>query len=333
MKSSLSSKKFYVKNLVIEDDYSTISSDKTVVDASLIMKQKEIPDLVVLDKNNQVLGVIADHDIVITTVATGKDPKTTKVVEAMYRIEPVTLDTPVEVAFQRMQQLKVTVVPVVEDGKLKGVVTITDCWGYMPDSEYKDNKGLLTVKDPKFDNYWFTLIFTLLYFFFGFVSPALGIAGFLQSTITNTANNVNSKVEIYLFDAHGGNYYQNYTSFSNYGLIWLILSIYSIIFIIVGLLTTVLIFQWAYSDYKMIKSGQSTPHLSYILGILNIAIMWLLYIIAYSTVTVSPVRGTIYLSNISFDFVGVIFSVAALIFLTIAVFRDFAFKSAQRVPT
>ena len=134
----MSSKKtYYVKNLIIEDEYATISGDKTIIDASLMMKDKEIPDLVVLDKDNKVLGVLADHDIVIYAVATGKDPKTTKVVEAMYRIEPVDYNTPVEVAFQRMQQLKVTIVPVVDNGSLNGVASITDCSGYIPD-KYDD---------------------------------------------------------------------------------------------------------------------------------------------------------------------------------------------------
>lgn len=319
-----------MKNLIIDDEYATISGDKTIVDASLVMKDKEIPDLVVLDKDNKVLGICADHDICINAVAAGKDPKTTKVVEAMYRIEPVGLDTPVEVAFQRMQQLKVTVVPVVEKDELKGVVTIQDCWGYIPE-KYEDNFGLLTVKDPKFDNYWFTVFFALLYFIFGIVSPALGITGFLRSKISNASININTNVGYYLFDAHGTNYFQTYLNFPSNGIFWILISIYSVIFILIGLLTMIAVFQWAYGDFNMIKNTHS-PHRALIIGIINMIIMWSLFLFMYATQTISPVRGTTTITNVSFDYVGFIFAIISIVCLIVAVFRDFAFKSAQGVP-
>jgi CBS domain-containing protein len=321
--SSLSSKKeFYVKNLIIDDEYASISSDKTVIDAALMMKEKEIPDLVVLDKDNQVLGVVSDHDITIMCVANGKDPKNTKVVESMYRIDPVGLETPVEVAFKRMQELKVSTVPVVENGKLKGVVTITDCWGYIPD-KYEDYKGLLTVKDPKFANYWFTIFFSLIYFVFGILSPILGFAGFLHSKLS-VSPNFKPTVTYYLFDAHGGDYFVRYLDFQSDGVSWFIISIYSFIFVLVGLLTTVMIIQWAYGDYKMIKSTKEWPKVPYILALVNMAIIWLLFLYMY-------MNGVVRTGEASFDFIGLYLSIFAVICLTLAVFRDFVFKSNQEV--
>ena len=323
VKTHLSSNKtYYVKNLVIDDEYATISGDRTIVDASLIMKEKEIPDLVVLDKDNQVLGVIADHDIVITAVATGKDPKTTKVVESMYRIDPVSLDTPVEVAFQRMQQLKVTTVPVVDDGSLKGVVTITDCWGYMSD-KYEDYKGFLTVKDPKFANYWWTILFTVLYFFLGVISPALGIAGFLTSTYV-VSTNVNPNVTYYLFDAHGGGYFIRYLDFGGNNLLWTIITIYSLIFVILGIVSAVIILQWAYGDYNMIRSNRDWSKLGFIIGIVNMAIIWLLFAIMYFV-------GVDRTGSVGFDLFGLFLSILSIACLSLAVFRDFAFKSGSEV--
>ncbi len=316
----MSSKKtFYVKDLVIEDEYATISGDKTIVEASLMMKEKEIPDLVVLNNDNQVLGVIADHDIVITAVATGKDPKTTKVVESMYRIDPVSLDTTVEEAFQRMQQLKVSTVPVVDNGSLKGVVTITDCWGYIPE-KYEDYKGLLTVKDPKFANYWWTIIFSVLYFFFGIVAPAIGIAGFFSSKLSLTSQKPN--VTYYLFDAHGADYFQRYLDFSANGTAWLIITIYSLIFIVVGILSTIMVLQWAYGDYKMIKSTQQWPKIGFLIGIVNMAIIWVLFLIMYFI-------GIDRTGSTTFDYFGMFLSILAIICLCLAVFRDFVFKGKE----
>lgn len=327
----MSSKTFYVKNLVIDDEYDTISSDKTVVDAALQMKEKLIPDLVVVDKDNQVLGVVADHDIVITTVATGKDPKSTKVVESMYRIEPVTMDTPVEVAFERMQQLRVTTVPVVDGGELKGVVTITDCWGYIPE-KYEDYKGLLTVKNPKFANYWFTILFTLLYFFFGFLAPVIGMYGFLTGSYSMTASTTLSNVVYYPFDAHGSNYFVNYLDLSNANSMYLLVYGYSVIFVLIGLITSVLVLQWAYGDYKMIKSTQTWPRLSYLLGIANTLIYWALYVYIYMNNNYVPIRVQgLTFDSLSFNYIGLLLSLSSLVFLSLAVFRDFAFKSSSEV--
>src|SRR4030042_910886 len=143
----MSSKKsgYKVRDVVIDDEYSTIDANMTVVQAAQKMKEKGVPDLVVLDNDHQkVLGVIADFDIVQQIVAAGKDPSTANVKNAMYQIEPVTLDTPVEDAFLRMQNLKVNVVPVVDGDKLLGVCTIQDCWSYIP-PEGTDRVGLIPV--------------------------------------------------------------------------------------------------------------------------------------------------------------------------------------------
>ena len=78
-------------------------------------------------------GVIADFDMVQHVVAEGKGPAKELVTGPMYTIEPVLLETNVVDAFERMRDLEVNVVPVVEDKKLLGVVTIQDVWSYIPD--------------------------------------------------------------------------------------------------------------------------------------------------------------------------------------------------------
>jgi CBS domain-containing protein len=107
------------------------------------MRQKRIPDLVVVDPSSQeVLGVVGDFDIVQNIVAENKNLENSKVRQAMYTIKPVDLNTTVSEAFKRMRDLHVNVVPVVDNGKFKGVVSIQDCWSYIPD-ERIDNVGLI----------------------------------------------------------------------------------------------------------------------------------------------------------------------------------------------
>lgn len=126
-------KEYYVRDLVINDEYGIIDSKATIQDAAKKMKELGVPDLVVIKEEKQkVIGVIADFDIIQNVVAEGNDAKTEKVISTMYKISPVTLDTPVTEAFNRMRNLNVNVVPVVENEKLVGVCTIHDCWSYIP---------------------------------------------------------------------------------------------------------------------------------------------------------------------------------------------------------
>jgi CBS domain-containing protein len=314
---------YYVKDLVIDDEYATVTADTSIKEAALLMKEKGIPDLVVLDENSSVLGVVADYDIVIGAVATGKDVESTKVVESMYKIEPVKLDTPVEVAFNRMQELDVSAIPVVDDNnKLLGIVTITDCWGYLPD-KYEDYKGLLTVSNPRFANYWFTVTMTVLYFFFGILSPILGFAGFLNSKLI-LSSTYNPSVTYYLFDARGGEYFIRYLDIRGDTLPWLLVTIYSIVFIIIGIITTILIIQWAYADYRMLKQGESQWHtIAAVVGIANVVIIWLLFLFLLSI-------GIARVGEASIDISGLSFSIASIIFLVLAVNRDHFFKQKEK---
>jgi len=151
----VSKKEYFVRDLVIDDEYSEIDSETTIQAAAKKMKEVGVPDLVVIEKgSNKVIGVIADFDIVQDIVAEGKDPKTTKITEAMYTIEPVSLDTPVSEAFTRMQELEVSVVPVLKNNKLVGVCTIQDCWSYIPD-RLPDEVGLIPVSNPNYAEFWF----------------------------------------------------------------------------------------------------------------------------------------------------------------------------------
>ena len=131
---ALTKNEFYVKDLVIDDEYGVIDSKATIQEAAKKMKELGVPDLVVVEGEAQkVLGVIADFDIVQNAVAEGNDCKSETVVSTMYKITPVELNTSVNEAFIRMRDLNVNVVPVVENGKLIGVCTIQDCWSYIPD--------------------------------------------------------------------------------------------------------------------------------------------------------------------------------------------------------
>ncbi|GAG66845.1 unnamed protein product, partial [marine sediment metagenome] len=93
---SKSKKEYFIRDLIIDDEYGIIDSNVSIQDAAKKMKELGVPDLVVVEKeSNKILGVVADFDIVQNVVAEGIDPKSAKVISAMYTITSVSLDTPV----------------------------------------------------------------------------------------------------------------------------------------------------------------------------------------------------------------------------------------------
>jgi CBS domain-containing protein len=99
----------------------------TLQEASRIMKEKDIGDVLVEDAKGQLSGIITDRDLAIRATAEGADPTTTKV-SSVYTKEITTLaptDT-VQDAIGRMRANDVRRLPVVEGGKAIGIVSLGD---------------------------------------------------------------------------------------------------------------------------------------------------------------------------------------------------------------
>ena len=315
-------KEFFVRDLTIDDEYDSITADSSVKDAASKMKELGIPDLVVVDNDNNVLGVIADFDIVTGLVAEGLSAETAKVTEIMYTIDPVTKDTPVPTAFTRMRDLDVSVVPVVENNELIGVATITDCWGFLPE-KYEDQKGLIAISNPRFANYGFTILMTALYFCFGILAPFAGITGFIRAPVVGSG--IGSQSTTYtLFDARGGGFYIRYFDFQGtYSLLWLSVFIYGIIFIFLGVISTWSLIHWANADYHLVKTQWNWQAIGVVLGIVNLLIEWILFLFV---VMIGALRVSV--SEMTFDINGIFVGVLAIIFLIAAVSRDILFRES-----
>jgi CBS domain-containing protein len=312
----------FVRDLTIDDEYDIIAADASVKDAAMKMKEAGIPDLVVVDENDEVLGVIADFDIVTGLVAEGLSAETAKVTEIMYKIDPVTPDTTVESAFTLMRDLDVSIVPVIENKKLTGVATITDCWGMLPE-KYEDQRGFIAVTNPRLTNYGFTLLMTALYFCFGILAPLVGITGFLKGPVAGSAV---YSATYYLFDAHGKGFWIRYIDFQGtYSLLWLGLTVYGIIFLIIGIFSAFALLQWAHADYQLVRINKNWQIYGLITGVLNLLIIWGLFLIFMFTGALR-VPG----SQITLDIAGIIFSGLAILFLLAAVSRDIFFRESAR---
>jgi CBS domain-containing protein len=325
---SLTKKEYYVRDLVIDDEYGVIESTATVQDAAKKMKELGVPDLVVIE-GEKILGVIADFDIIQNVVAKGSDSKIEKVISSMYTIESVSLDTSVTEAFTRMRDLQVNVVPVVENGKLIGVCTIQDCWSYIPD-ENVDEIGLIPVSNTRNAEFWFATGCTIIAFVLGVIFPLVGIYGFFSGNPADLLSffgiaEIEGEFVLFgLFEARGINFLVPFVNLINTnGIIWLIIVIFSVLVVIFGILALFSIIFSSYSKVRNIQTGFLVQFLLPILFVVFLVINWILLGIAFAIAVPTP--------NVTVDGVGLTFSIMSMILVIAAIYRDYFFR--QKEPT
>lgn len=111
---------------VMTGDPTTLPADASVVEAARIMRHHDCGDVIVTD-NGSIIGIATDRDIVVRCIAEGQDPAETRVGDVCTK-NPVTLkptDT-VTAAVRLMSQKAIRRLPVVEDGRALGIVSLGD---------------------------------------------------------------------------------------------------------------------------------------------------------------------------------------------------------------
>jgi CBS domain-containing protein len=111
---------------VMTADPQTVSSDATLEEAAREMQSDDIGAVLVTD-NGGVAGILTDRDIVVRAVAEGRDPSSTKVGDVATReVQTLTPDSSVDDAIKLVREQNVRRIPVVEDGRPAGIVSIGD---------------------------------------------------------------------------------------------------------------------------------------------------------------------------------------------------------------
>ena len=104
----------------------TLPKDATIVDAARLMRDEHIGDVIVTD-GDRAAGIVTDRDIVVRGVAEGRDLESVRLEQVESdELNAVSPDDPVERAIQLMREKAVRRVPVIEDGRAVGVVSIGD---------------------------------------------------------------------------------------------------------------------------------------------------------------------------------------------------------------
>lgn len=104
----------------------TLPAQAPVLDAAKKMREADIGDVIVLD-GDSICGVVTDRDIVVRVLAEEREPAGTKLGEICSRdLATVAPDDDLTRAGDLMRERTVRRVPVVEEGKPVGIVSMGD---------------------------------------------------------------------------------------------------------------------------------------------------------------------------------------------------------------
>ena len=114
-----------VKN-VMSRNVLKLSSTATVADAARTMRDSNVGAVIVEDQG-KLVGLVTDRDIVVRAIAQERDPKSTQLSEAcsktLISLEP---EDDTDRAVEVMRERSVRRLPVVEKGRVVGIVSLGD---------------------------------------------------------------------------------------------------------------------------------------------------------------------------------------------------------------
>jgi CBS domain-containing protein len=107
-------------------DVVAVDENMTALDAARLMTEKGISSLII-EKDHAPVGIISERDFVKKICLKDMQPSSVNVGSIMSKIQTyASPDTPVDVAVQRMVNHKIRRLPVISDGKVIGIITVTD---------------------------------------------------------------------------------------------------------------------------------------------------------------------------------------------------------------
>lgn len=112
---------------VMTSDVVTVKDTQTVQEAAALMSEHNIGSIPVVNSRGDMVGIITDRDITLRTTAQGEGTQT-PVSEVMtaQQVVQATPDMDVQQAAQLMAQQQIRRLPVVENGKIVGMVSLGD---------------------------------------------------------------------------------------------------------------------------------------------------------------------------------------------------------------
>lgn len=116
-----------VKSIIGDREIYFAKKGQTVIDVLKYMGEKNVGAVAVVDDKMKIVGVFSERDFVKRVVLKDKDPKSTKV-DAVMTKDPVVgiVSESYESCIDKLQEVNVRHLPIVEDDKLIGMVSMRD---------------------------------------------------------------------------------------------------------------------------------------------------------------------------------------------------------------
>ena len=116
---------------IMEKNVITIEHNKTALDVSKLLKEKEI-SFVVISKEEEPIGLVSERDIVRKISAEDKKASEVSIEEVMSKnFRWVKPQDDIEIAIQKMLNNSIRRLLVIDNEKLVGVITQTDLASYL----------------------------------------------------------------------------------------------------------------------------------------------------------------------------------------------------------
>ena len=118
----------------------TISKDKSVRQALVVMSEKNIGAIIIVDNNDFPVGIFSERDYARKVILKGKSSKDTLLDEVMTKeLITITRDYKIDQCMEIMSEKKIRHLPILEDKKILGVISIGDVLKIM----IKEQKDLI----------------------------------------------------------------------------------------------------------------------------------------------------------------------------------------------
>ena len=112
---------------IMTDNVRSIHPDEPITAAARLLKRDNIGCLPVCDDSGRVAGIVTDRDIALRCVAAGMDPSRTNVSQIMTAgVCTLSPTDSVDTAAETMRRMQVRRIPVTDNGKLCGIVSLGD---------------------------------------------------------------------------------------------------------------------------------------------------------------------------------------------------------------
>lgn len=111
---------------VMTSQVESVAPNCSIVEIAQLMRKNDVGSIPVC-QDKKVLGMITDRDIVLKVIADGKNIQTVSAKDIMNSdVITVTTDQDVHEAAQLMSDYQIRRLPVVEEGKIVGIVALGD---------------------------------------------------------------------------------------------------------------------------------------------------------------------------------------------------------------